>query len=43
MYKLTGLQGGPKMGPQTHDHNFVKYETILKNFTGRFLGKFVVK
>ena len=30
------------MGPQTHDHNFVKYETI-KKITGRFLCKFVGK
>jgi len=31
-----------KVGPQIHGHNFVKYEPI-KNFTGRFLGKIVVK
>jgi len=27
------------VGPQTHDHNLNR----LKEFTGRFLGKFVVK
>jgi len=36
-------QGGPKSGPQTHGHYFVKYEPILKKITGRFLRKFVVK
>jgi len=32
-----------KMGPRTHDHNFVKYETIKKNFTGKFVGKWILK
>ena len=37
-------QGGPKSGPQTHDHNSVKSEPILKIlFAGRFLGEFVAK
>jgi len=41
---LTYLQGGPKTGPQTHDHNSVKSSPIYKFFfTGRFLGKFAVK
>ena len=32
------------MGPQTHGHNSVKSQPILKVFfTGRFPGKFVVK
>ena len=35
---------GQKSGPQTHDdHNSVKSLTMLKNVTGRFLGKFAVK
>jgi len=29
--------------PQTHGHNSVKFERILKKLTGRFAGKFVVK
>jgi len=37
------IQGGQKVGPQTHDHNSVKSEPIEKLFTGRFFGKFVVK
>ena len=32
-----------KVGPQTHSHNSVKSEPILKNSTGWFVGKFVVK
>jgi len=35
------LQGGAKMGPQTHYHNSVK--SFFFNFTGIFLGKFEVK
>ena len=35
--------GCAKSGPQTHDHNSVKTEPIKKIFTGRFLGKSVVK
>ena len=31
-----------KAGPQTHDHNSVKSHR-LKNYSGRFLGKFAVK
>jgi len=32
------VQGGPKMGPQTHDHNSVIFLTDLRYFfTGRFL------
>ena len=31
------------MWPQTHGRNFVKSEPIKIFFTGRFLGKFVVK
>ena len=27
------LQGGPKTGPQTHDHNCAKSEPIYKIFT----------
>ena len=35
---------GQKVGTQTHDHNSVKSELIKKEFfTGKFLGKFVVK
>jgi len=34
---------GQKVGPQTRDHNSVKSESIFKKFTGRYLGKFVVK
>jgi len=41
-YLVGCIQGGPKSGPQTHGHNSVKSER-LKKFTGRFLGKFVVK
>jgi len=32
------LQGGPKAGPQTHDHNYVKTKPIKKTFTGRNSG-----
>jgi len=32
------------VGPQTHDHNSVKYERIFKKIvTEKFPGKFVVK
>jgi len=38
------VHGGPKkVGPQTHDHNYVKHNRFKKKFTGRFLGKFAVK
>ena len=33
---------GQKVGPHTHDHNYVKSEPI-KKITGKFIGKFVVK
>ena len=32
-----------KNGPQTHDHNSVKYLPVYKFFTGKFLSKFGVK
>jgi len=32
-----------KVGSQTHDHNSVESEPILKKITGKLLGKFVVK
>jgi len=31
------------VGPQTHGHHCVKFKPILIFFTGRFLGRFVVK
>jgi len=47
--QCASVQGGPKSGAVhtgTHGHNSVKSEPIKvfkNNFTGRFLGKFVVK
>ena len=39
-----GVQGGPKAGPLTRNHNSIKSSPILKKkFTGRFLRKFAVK
>ena len=37
------IQDKPKSGPDTHGHNSVKSEPILKNVLRRLFGKFVVK
>ena len=42
---LVSIQGGPKSGPQTHDHNIISNFNRFqeKKITGRFLVNFVVK